>query len=78
MTESKPEPRTIPVTLAVIVLLVVVLLTALLVSLLSGGWKAEAPVNSFCDAQSLVNGAANRIYVSDTGAISVAAKDETC
>lgn len=62
----------------VLAVIAVAVLLVLLGTFLAGGWKAEPNVTNFCDASSLVDGAANRVYVSTTGAVAVAAADKTC
>jgi len=45
---------------------------------LLGGFRGYPDYTNYCDAASLQDGAANRLYVTTTGSIAVAPRDPSC
>lgn len=66
---------------AIIIVMAVLAILAVLIAIYeSGGFAAEPPYATWCDSPSTVDGqrAANRIYESHSGSITVVPLDKTC
>jgi hypothetical protein len=66
---------------AILILMVAIAIVAVLITIYEmGGFAAQPPYVTWCDSPSTVDGqrAANRIYESNTGAITVVPLDKTC